>query len=170
MRLKEFIEKFSINSFEKNMKLLKTKLDNKERILHAVWGSAPGIKNLPCVLVLTDKRIIRFGKRIISDEIITLPIKSLTFVDEVSEWRNKTTYFYFINGSVSFSPVYNKENLDKMEKLMAVLKVAMNVDEKKTKNEDDIPTLIRKLAKLYKDGIINKREFEDKKKELLKRV
>ena len=169
MQLKEILDKIRLNGFERNMKLLKTLIGDDEKIIHAVWGATSSSGGVTCVLALTDKRLIRSGKKIFGNELVTLPLKSLTFVDEVSGFREKGAHFYFVNGRVSFYPALTKDNLKELDALMKKVKAVVG-DEVVPAQTEDIPATIRKLAKLHKDKIIAKKEFEDKKKELLERI
>ncbi len=166
-------KKLRINSYDGNLEEIRERLPDDEEVVAAVWGAASSGQKRACVLALTDRRIIRYGKRLFGDDLVTLPIEMITTIDEWSGFRTKGINFYFVNGCVSFYPGISSVDKERLTEFMKELRSRMS-DNMGYGDEDggsyDMADFIRKLAELKEDGIITEEEFNSKKQELLERV
>jgi hypothetical protein len=147
-------------------------LEPDEVIEHHVHGKVGHGDFAPrCVLVLTNKKLIRYSKFLWNVGVVFIPIESINLIDHVQTFSSRDYIFYFASGAVRFfpSPMTHEHSL---KTLLSEVKKRIEKPGSKEKQagSSDIPGQIRQLAELVKDGILTAAEFEAKKKELLERM
>lgn len=171
MSFKKNLEKIRLISHQKCLGVLKAYIVNDEKLIAKVRGFTSERGN-PCILALTDTRLIRVRKKAIGEEVISLPIGSITTIDETTSLGSHRMDFYFINGRISFYPSGRKEDVEDLQILKSQLRRILKPDDKQldSQGQPDIYEQIRKLAELHKDKIITDLEFKTKKTELLSKM
>ena len=169
--LKDYINKNKdCNSFKKSY------LKDNEEIISLLWGSVEN--SWGGHLFLTNLRVIFYRKGMITSMTRSIPIDKISSIDIDKGIVYNKIVFHTSNDEIDFQQVSNSELqypksmneiLDRfhseLEKLRnAKIKSSQGV--KNTVNNDPMER-IRKLKELKDEGLINEKEFEEKKKKLL---
>ena len=164
-------------NYSTNLSALSEHLDPDESVLASCWGcyetkslGTDTLKN--GILVVTEKRVILYGKRFSGFNLETFPYDKISAIElskgflgkkiSVKMSGNETTLKYIKTGDGDPDAVVSKaKELMECNSSNSILK---------SSGESDIIEQIRKLAELKDAGILSESEFDAKKSELLSRI
>ncbi len=149
--------------------ILKKRLEAGESILASCWGMCGDAGRKPGLLAVTDKRIIRFSKVLWNEQLISCPFSSVTLVEETEGIFGTKLVIHFQKGFITFRPS-GFSNEAHYAKTLAQIHAHTDAAKKQSSTTKSFADDLESLQQLLDKGLINKQEFEDKKKEILARI
>jgi hypothetical protein len=181
MDFERIIQKWPF-SFHNTFAAMKSRLEGGEVIIAATWGACGLNKTKAGILAVTDRRIIRYSRSMLREEMLTCPYGSINFIDDSRRMFNdRRIVIHFLKGFMTFHPSSREEYKASFEKVMDEINKRTNISSPATSDPESAPLpdnesggsstdLLIKLADLHKSGILTDEEFQIKKSEILSRI
>lgn len=119
-------------------------------------------------LILTNERVLILGKGLLTLDVREIPyehIKSIDYEQGIFQDR----LMILAHSSTEAIQFYSAER-NFTQKIPVWIKEMIKKEKGQTTSLIDIPSQIEKIAELHKKGILSKKEFDAKKKELLEKM
>lgn len=172
--MKEFLNKY-FPKYEALVELVKNRLEAGENIIAHAYGTSGLGRNLPSILVATDRRVLRYSKRLLREQLISCPYSAINLIDEqTSTTGGKQLSIHFLKGYISFSPSNLPKHKGKSEALVKEVYARIGKEKMQEKSTQTatphLIELLEELNNLKQRGLITEEEFTAKKKEILSRI
>jgi hypothetical protein len=123
------------------------------------------------VLVVTEERVVFYGKAFFSEVIESLPLASITSIERKSSIGPMTVRLHASNDSLEFKTLLRDQGNALVKAIEAGRAKLTSRSVAPVGRTDDSPIeALQKLAQLRDGGIISHEDFEAKKIELLARI
>ena len=165
----------TLASLQKLQELVRDHLESEEVVLHSVFGAyetklmgSDTVRN--GAFFATNLRLVFYAKRTFGFDMEVYPYENISSFEIGKGLMGQKISFFASGNKVKMKWIQKGDITDFLNYVKSRMGKNPSVEKNNSRNVQDIPTQIEKLAQLVDSGILSQDEFQSKKAELLARM